>query len=58
MKPTPFGVELIIKTRIVSIEGNKVVVEGEMSANEQVTASFSGVFYKVKKGHPAYHRWD
>jgi hypothetical protein len=57
-RPTPFGEELLVTTEVENIEGNKVAVKGNMMAGEKETASFTGVFYKVEEGHPAFHRWD
>ncbi|MCY3412962.1 MAG: PaaI family thioesterase [Candidatus Heimdallarchaeota archaeon] len=57
-RPTPFGMELIVKARPVEVKGNVVKVEAEMFAGEKVTAIGSGTFVAIKPGHPAYHRWD
>ncbi len=57
-RPTPYGTELLIKARPVKVDGNKVTVEAEMYANGKVTATCTGVFVSVPKGHPAYHRWQ
>lgn len=56
-RPTPAGVELLVKARPVSVEGDKVVVDAEIVADDKVTASCRGTFVAVKPGHPAYHRW-
>ncbi len=56
-RPTPSGVELVVKARAVEVEGDKVTVEAEMVAGGKVTATCRGVFVAVREGHPAYHRW-
>ncbi|OLS23815.1 MAG: hypothetical protein HeimC3_22870 [Candidatus Heimdallarchaeota archaeon LC_3] len=57
-RPTPSGVELIIKAKPTEITENKVIVEAELYANGKITASFTGVFFAVEEGHPAFHRWN
>lgn len=56
VKPTPMG-RVQLKARAVEVKGSKAVVEGELFANGEVTATCRGVFIAVKPGHPAYHRW-
>ena len=56
-RPTPYGVELIVKGRTTKIDGNKVYVEAEMHAGEKITALCTGLFVAVDKTHPGYHRW-
>lgn len=56
-RPTPFGVELLIKAKPTKFDGKSVTVYAEMFANEKKTASCTGVFVAVKEGHPAFHRW-
>ena len=46
-----------LTARIVSAEGDRCEVEGELEAGGKVTATGSGLFVAVKPGHPAYHRW-
>lgn len=57
-RPTPYGVELLVKAWVKEISGNFVTVEAEMYANNKITSIASGIFVSVKEGHPAYHRWD
>jgi acyl-coenzyme A thioesterase PaaI-like protein len=56
-RPTPVQ-ELTVLARAVSVEGDKVTIEAELKAGDQLTATCRGVFVAVKPGHPAYHRWD
>lgn len=56
-KPTPYGVELLIRARTTEIKGNKAVVEAKMYAGDDVTATCTGVFVKVREGHVAFRRW-
>ncbi|EPX63401.1 thioesterase family protein [Cystobacter fuscus DSM 2262] len=55
-RPTPLG-PLRLEAGPVSQEGDKVVVEGTLTAGGKVCATCRGTFVAVKPGHPAYHRW-
>lgn len=55
--PTPLAGPLHLRARPVAVEGSKVTVEAELSAEGKVTATCRGVFVAVREGHPAYHRW-
>jgi acyl-coenzyme A thioesterase PaaI-like protein len=57
LRPTPTNTTLHLKARVVELNGNRAVVEGELVANDKVTASCRGTFVAVESGHPAYHRW-
>ena len=57
-RPTPWGVDLLIKARPVETLADRSTVEGEMFANGKTTAISKGTFISVKLGHPAYHRWQ
>lgn len=54
---TPMDTPLHLKARVVESTEDRAVVEAELSANGQVTATCRGSFVAVKEGHPAYHRW-
>lgn len=56
-RPTPSGVPLHLRARVVEVDGEKVTVEGTLAADGAVTATCRGVFVAVREGHPAYHRW-
>jgi acyl-coenzyme A thioesterase PaaI-like protein len=55
-RPTPME-ELSLEASVVSLEGNKAVVEGTLSAGGKMRASCRGTFVAVGVDHPAYHRW-
>ena len=57
LRPTPTNTTLHLKARVVELNGNRAVVEGELVANDKVTATCRGTFVAVEPGHPAYHRW-
>lgn len=57
-RPTPYNTELLFKAKVVSLDGPKATVTGELVANGKVTAMCEGVFIAVEPGHPGYHRWD
>jgi acyl-coenzyme A thioesterase PaaI-like protein len=56
-RPTPLGVELTIRGRVVDSQPDRATVEATIEANGQVTAACRGIFVAVKEGHPAFHRW-
>ena len=56
-QPTPTAGDLQLVARVVEIGERSAVVDGEISAGGEVTATCRGVFVAVKRGHPAYHRW-
>lgn len=58
LRPTPTDAPVQLRARAVQVEGNRVVVEGELRAKGQVCATCRGVFVAVPPEHPAYHRWD
>jgi hypothetical protein len=41
----------------VSVEGDRVVVDAEMSSGGIITATCRGTFVAVGPDHPAYERW-
>ena len=57
LRPTPTNTTLHLKARVVEMSGNRAVIEGELLANDKVTATCRGTFVAVTEGHPAYHRW-
>lgn len=56
-QPTPASGELQLVARVVEIGERSAIVDGEISAGSEVTATCRGAFVSVKPGHPAYHRW-
>jgi acyl-coenzyme A thioesterase PaaI-like protein len=56
-RPTPLDRPLELTARVVASTGNRVTVEGELSAAGVVTATSSGTFVAVGPDHPAYERW-
>lgn len=56
-RPTPLGVPLRIRARVVESEEDRAVVDAEIEANGKVTATCRGSFVAVREGHPAFHRW-
>ncbi|HEV7397656.1 MAG TPA: PaaI family thioesterase, partial [Pyrinomonadaceae bacterium] len=57
LRPTPTDTALHLTARVVELQDNKAIVEGELSAKGKVTATGRGTFVAVAPGHPAYHRW-
>jgi acyl-coenzyme A thioesterase PaaI-like protein len=56
-RPTPSDVPVQLRAWVSSLEGDKAVIEGELTAKGKVCATCKGTFVAVKPGHPAYHRW-
>jgi len=57
LKPTPMNVELSLEAEIKEITDRKAWVNATLSANNEITATCTGLFVAVKEGHPAFHRW-
>jgi acyl-coenzyme A thioesterase PaaI-like protein len=57
-RPTPAGVDLIVRAHATRLEGRKAWVSMTLEAGGEVCASGEGLFVAVKEGHPAYHRWS
>jgi acyl-coenzyme A thioesterase PaaI-like protein len=57
LKPTPLGKRWRLSAWAERIDGNRVSVRGQLSAGGETTATMSGLFVAVGRGHPAYHRW-
>lgn len=55
--PTPLDQPVHLKALPAEIQGDRVVVEAELTSAGKLTATCRGVFVAVKEGHPAYHRW-
>ncbi len=56
-RPTPLGVPLSLRSRVVESGEDRAVVEAEIAAEGKVTATCRGTFVAVKEGHPAFRRW-
>jgi acyl-coenzyme A thioesterase PaaI-like protein len=55
-RPTPMEPVHLV-ARVVTIEGDKAVIDATLEAGGKVTATCRGTFVAVKEGHPAFHRW-
>ncbi len=56
-RPTPMGVPVHLRAKVVESEKDRATVEATLTANGKVTATCRGVFVAVEQGHPAFHRW-
>jgi acyl-coenzyme A thioesterase PaaI-like protein len=56
-RPTPTSGDIEIVARPVEVQGDRVVVEGELRAGGKVCATSRGTFVAVKPDHSAYGRW-
>jgi len=56
-RPTPSTEPVTVTARVVESTDRRAVVEADMRASGEVTATCRGTFVSVPPGHPAYHRW-
>jgi acyl-coenzyme A thioesterase PaaI-like protein len=56
-RPTPADGSVQLRAKIASLEGDRAVVDAELTAAGKVTATCRGTFVAVDERHPAYHRW-
>jgi acyl-coenzyme A thioesterase PaaI-like protein len=56
-RPTPTDQPIELRARVIESKEDRAIVEGELIAQDKVTATCRGTFVAVKPGHPAYHRW-
>lgn len=56
-RPTPMGVPLHLRAKVVEDAEDRAVVEATIEANGKITATCRGTFVAVREGHPAFHRW-
>ena len=57
-RPTPSNEPVTIRARVIESTDRRAVVEADLLASGQVTATCRGTFVSVPPGHPAYHRWS
>lgn len=58
ISPTPMDATWHLQAKATSVEGQKVRVEGSISAAGSKTTTMTGLFIAVKESHPAFHRWQ
>ena len=56
-RPTPVSQPVTLRAWPVSTEGDRIVVDAEMSSGGIITATCRGTFVAVGPDHPAYERW-
>ena len=56
-KPTPSNTSLDMIASLSKISENRAWIDAELIANNDICATFSGLFVAVEEDHPAYHRW-
>jgi acyl-coenzyme A thioesterase PaaI-like protein len=56
-RPTPALGPVHLRAKLVELEGDRAIVEAELSAGGKLTATCRGTFVAVEEGHPAYNRW-
>lgn len=57
LRPTPSDKPVRMVARVIESTDDRAIVEAELFAHNQVTATCRGTFVAVKEGHPAFHRW-
>jgi len=58
LKPSPVDRPWHLSARATRVEGDRAWVSGELTVDGTVAATMSGLFVAVKKGHPAFYRWQ
>ncbi len=56
-RPTPLDRDLVIRAHPAEVTEKRAVIEGTITAGEDVTARLRGTFVAVKAGHPAFAAW-
>lgn len=56
-RPTPYGIELVVKANIVEIAGKKIVVDAKILVDDKITVTCRATFFAVGEGHPAHNAW-
>lgn len=56
-RPTALDGDVSLWSKVISLDGDKAIVEATMTAAGKVTATCRGTFVAVREGHPAFHRW-
>ncbi|OLS25101.1 MAG: hypothetical protein HeimC2_19730 [Candidatus Heimdallarchaeota archaeon LC_2] len=56
-RPTPYGIELVVKANIFEIDSKKIVVDAKILAGDRITATCRATFFAVGEGHPAHNAW-
>lgn len=56
-RPTPMATVLTLEAWLNHIDGNRAIIEGQITIDEKVYDTCRGVFVAVEEGHPAFHRW-
>jgi acyl-coenzyme A thioesterase PaaI-like protein len=56
-RPTPTTGPVTLRARVENLEGDRAIIDAELSAAGQITATCRGTFVAVREGHPAFHRW-
>ena len=56
-RPTPVDRPVHLRAWPVDVDGDRVVVDAELSSDGIITATCRGTFVAVGPDHPAYERW-
>jgi acyl-coenzyme A thioesterase PaaI-like protein len=56
-RPTPTGEPVRLTARVVESNGDRAVVDADLSSGGIVTATCRGTFVAVGRDHPAFGRW-
>lgn len=57
-RPTPMKKELFLKSKLISLDHNRAMIDADLFCEEKLCATCKGEFVAVKEGHPAFHRWN
>ena len=56
-RPTPLTAPLTLRAWVLEASQERATIACELTADDIVTATCSGLYVAVKEGHPAWHGW-
>jgi len=57
LHPSSIDKKWQVSARATRVEGDRVIVSGELKVDGRVTATMKGLFVAVRESHPAFYRW-
>jgi len=58
LRPASTAGPIMLRARVVELAPDRATVESSLEAGGDTCATFRGTFVAVRRGHPAYHRWE
>jgi len=57
-RPTSILAPVYLKARVMEIQKDRATINATLISEKKICAECEGLFVAVKKGHPAFHRWN